>query len=881
MTLLDEFRSPREQSPDQEGGRDPPPSEVDLQVKQSGKSVRVQTDKPHLVSLGGGRLSTGITIHPLPEGTTYVGRVDAGRPQDIIIQGNGAEREHCVIENTEGIVVLYPLCGSVTVDGIKADSPVRLTQGCMLCFGRSNHFRFNHPQQAKQIKKILPNGDISVVPAVQLRDIGEIQELSSSREGSKKKSQQNMSSGLDRDREVWDSVDFVDKVSKFEYLSHRNPTDDKSSRDSGCSDVSWPTSPCRTGISTPEHSPGCIILQQSHFSSSTTFDSSSSRIALNRENEIEREKRKFLKDLYGGTRTQGMPSQPEVNHLPKDSNIYCQETSGNTENVIDSQKALDGANDVKTSEDLPLVDNNHYRYPSTCAQSPPHQKRIKTNGSLPRHSNHSSMDGIDECARIRPPASRYQFSPISSQMPTAASNHINKDSQLLTHHVTQCEKNMSSVQEKIKELVEIRARCWKAISEYQRNMEELVVQENETLHELNMEHALIAGEELDEQGNQEKEIEELENLYQKKQICEETLNGNDSEKKANGEDCKDTLDEKNVSNLETEINTLKSSICERKGRLKDLMQQQDILVKQLKEERQSLQKQKDQLTHYLQQEMGKLKRIEEELESLNLLNSFDIDDLKVSCLIQEGNKFEREKGIERDAEYLAELLEPDEAQKRTSDLWTGSDGIYEGSSAITSDSDITDCTENGKTRRESLVIANPDDSCIDYDKSQNEDAGERKNRNAQRPLTRYLPVRGGDIDLRRHIESAGHQIVLCHHVDITTSTCKGYLQVLTGRWRSWKKRWVVFDRRQKTLVFYSDRSENKLKDGITFQCIEEVYVDHEHSSRSPNPRSTFCVKTDDQLYYLVAPNSESMRIWVDVIFTGAEGYRHFMPGFDP
>lgn len=853
---------------------------MDLQVKQSGKSVRVQTDKPHLVSLGGGRLSTGITIHPLPEGTTYVGRVDAGRPQDIIIQGAGAEREHCVIENTEGIVVLYPLCGSVTVDGVKADSPVRLTQGCMLCFGRSNHFRFNHPQQAKQIKKILPNGDISVVPAVQLRDISEIQELSVSHEKGWKKSPPVMSSYQEKDQEVWDSVDFVDKVSKFEYLSHRNQTDDKSSHDSGCSDISWSTSPGRTGISTPEHSTGCIILQQSHFNSGSAFHSPSTSVSLNRENEIEREKRKFLKDLYGGTRTPGMPLQSEVSHLPKDINIYRQETSGNTESVIDSEKALDGANDVKTSEDLPLADNNHYRYPSTCAQSPPHQKRIKTNGSLPRHSNHSSIDGIDECARIRPPASRYQFSPISSQMPVAGSNHINKDSSVLTHHVTQCEKNMSSVQQKIKQLVEIRARCWKAISEYQRNMEELVVQENETLHELNMEHALIAGEELDEQGNQEKEIEELENLYQKKQICEETLTNEDNQPdKINKEDYKGTLDEKNIVTLETEINTLKSSICERKDRLKDLMQQQDILVKQLKEERESLQKQKDQLTDYLQQEMAKLKKIEQELENLNLLNSFVIDDEKDTTLIlEEANKSEREKDVELDREFSIEFPELDETQKRTSDLWTGSDGLYEGSSAITSDSDITDCTENGKTRRESLVIANPDDNCIDYDKCQNGNVSDRK---AQRPLTRYLPVRGGDIDLRRHIESAGHQIVLCHHVDITSSTCRGYLQVLTGRWRSWKKRWVVFDRRQKTLVFYSDRSENKLKDGITFQCIEEVYVDHEHSSRSPNPRSTFCVKTDDQLYYLVAPNSESMRIWVDVVFTGAEGYRHFMPGFDP
>lgn len=42
----------------------------------------------------------------------------------------------------------------------------------------------------------------------------------------------------------------------------------------------------------------------------------------------------------------------------------------------------------------------------------------------------------------------------------------------------------------------------------------------------------------------------------------------------------------------------------------------------------------------------------------------------------------------------------------------------------------------------------------------------------QRPLTRYLPI-FSELNLREHIESAGHQIALCPHVFVDQTTCKG------------------------------------------------------------------------------------------------------------
>nr|XP_056714380.1 pleckstrin homology-like domain family B member 2 isoform X4 [Euleptes europaea] len=152
-----------------------------------------------------------------------------------------------------------------------------------------------------------------------------------------------------------------------------------------------------------------------------------------------------------------------------------------------------------------------------------------------------------------------------------------------------------------------------------------------------------------------------------------------------------------------------------------------------------------------------------------------------------------------------------------------------------------------------------------------------KQRSQSRPLTRYLPVRKEDFDLRGHIETAGHNIETCYHVSLNEKTCRGFLIKMGGKIKTWKKRWFVFDRNKRTFSYYADKHETKLKGVIYFQAIEEVYYDHlKNAYKSPNPLLTFSVKTHDRIYYMVAPTPEAMRIWMDVIVTGAEGYTHFM-----
>ncbi|XP_004916448.1 pleckstrin homology-like domain family B member 3 isoform X2 [Xenopus tropicalis] len=127
------------------------------------------------------------------------------------------------------------------------------------------------------------------------------------------------------------------------------------------------------------------------------------------------------------------------------------------------------------------------------------------------------------------------------------------------------------------------------------------------------------------------------------------------------------------------------------------------------------------------------------------------------------------------------------------------------------------------------------------------------------------------LDLRSHLEASGHCVETCPHVRVSPTCCKGYLVKMGGRIKTWRKRWFVFDRQKRRLAYYTDKDEVKLKGVIYFQAIEEVYYDHLRSAfKSPHPKLTFCLKTFERLFCMVAPTPEAMRIWMDVMVTAAE-----------
>ncbi|PAA87744.1 hypothetical protein BOX15_Mlig019345g1 [Macrostomum lignano] len=171
---------------------------------------------------------------------------------------------------------------------------------------------------------------------------------------------------------------------------------------------------------------------------------------------------------------------------------------------------------------------------------------------------------------------------------------------------------------------------------------------------------------------------------------------------------------------------------------------------------------------------------------------------------------------------------------------------------------------------------------------ENKDANKKN-----RPLTRYLPSCDPDFDLREHLLSLGHPLDILHRqVEVTPCCCRGYLTKQGGKFKSWKKRWFVLDRYRKTLAYFSDRSETKIKGCVSFCDILDAYIDRRgaggggglggvgvggsgvgsSSGSGSGKKVGFCLSTTERTYRCIAPSPEVLRVWMDSVFTAAEGY---------
>lgn len=157
----------------------------------------------------------------------------------------------------------------------------------------------------------------------------------------------------------------------------------------------------------------------------------------------------------------------------------------------------------------------------------------------------------------------------------------------------------------------------------------------------------------------------------------------------------------------------------------------------------------------------------------------------------------------------------------------------------------------------------------------------------QRPLTLYLPSPQDDLDLVSHISNLGHDLVPYGHlVQLRPASCSGYLWKLSCNSETqWRKRFFHFDRTTKVLVYFHSMKcflkAKKPRCGVYFEEIQDVYVDHNRSlserkisfrGKNNHNRHVFVIVTSKRNFVLSSFIPEVMRIWIDVIFTGAEAY---------
>ncbi|XP_017371799.1 stAR-related lipid transfer protein 9 isoform X2 [Cebus imitator] len=125
---------------------------VDINRRRAG--VVIDSSLPHLMALEDDVLSTGVVLYHLKEGTTKIGRIDSEQEQDIVLQGQWIERDHCTITSACGVVVLRPARGArCTVNGREVTASCRLTQGAVITLGKAQKFRFNHPAEAAVLRQ--------------------------------------------------------------------------------------------------------------------------------------------------------------------------------------------------------------------------------------------------------------------------------------------------------------------------------------------------------------------------------------------------------------------------------------------------------------------------------------------------------------------------------------------------------------------------------------------------------------------------------------------------------------------------------------------------------------------------------------------------------
>ncbi|XP_037932264.1 pleckstrin homology-like domain family B member 1 [Teleopsis dalmanni] len=141
-----------------------------MSLTKKDPSLRVAANDPHLVSLGGGRLSTGVTIHYIPIGDTTIGSSTAC---NISLNGSGVRSTHCTIYRSEEneVTIVPEKDARILIDNTKITHEANLTQGAMITIGNSNYLRFNNPAEAQMMRSAMGSNERISMPQIDFTQV--------------------------------------------------------------------------------------------------------------------------------------------------------------------------------------------------------------------------------------------------------------------------------------------------------------------------------------------------------------------------------------------------------------------------------------------------------------------------------------------------------------------------------------------------------------------------------------------------------------------------------------------------------------------------------------------------------------------------------------
>uniref|UniRef100_A0A8C8A430 Pleckstrin homology-like domain, family B, member 1a n=1 Tax=Oryzias sinensis TaxID=183150 RepID=A0A8C8A430_9TELE len=1088
-------------------------SNTPLDLIETGKSLKVQAERPHLVSLGSGRLSTAITLLPLLEGRTTLG----SERTDIPLHGPGIAPQHCYIENQAGSITLYPCGNPCSVDGLAISKPYRLTQGCMLCFGQSAFFRFNHPEEAQRMKNMLPGGHLdapkTLTPAsythrssngnhelfssdAKLNNMAKnlqnslVLKASASLGTGKQHGQaapadlhlngKNGSSAMAENKSISLGQNSCDKpfpvATRSMNTSQIPVPHPRTSRSTALSDTSVgqkiheSPKPLRKSRAeaTPSPKPHIKGLGQgpenlgfipSHTAPSTKFSTAPPSPRL-RDSYLQRRshspmqhhvdvlqkptgsntlkelpppsphmscretqrspqsqrkhaspsKTEHMRSLHirtpssltkagsefgsramrpepGSALTPSLGSGPGLSPLAsprsqRKTSAVSTRASGNKEGNLTkpySRERKNSISEISDNEDELLEYHRWQREERLREQEMEKLERQRLETILNLCAEYNQEDRSAELVRT---GLLEVFRGVTSDAAERTSHQGEGRAQRLRDNDEDLQREESSSTESTQQehedmftgqeqayLEEERSKILARVDGLKHKVSELEQQLQETKQEVEMEQALLQAERWAEQEEVEAEnqiISQLElrlgqmNKAQKAEAIEsgtkqfEELEFCQLEEESRLEERK----EAQSSQLLREQTEFHYSVANRKEKVAALDAQVRQLGLQASQDCERMVKERTAALQQLQKEQDRLCSLERRYQALTGEEQFP----KATSSVKEVSRHTavgrlnwRSSIATVDCFTQVNFLNRNHftSARLTLSMWTAlfiapvpllplpplsfpplnspppsGSQAYDTLSLESSDSLETSvstgnsaCTpesacgaeaqrmeemekllkeaqqekarlienrerevqsrrqmlEEERRRREEAERRLQDEAAHRQRLVEEEVKMREKHFSQARPMTRYLPNRKEEFDLRAHVESCGHSMDTCPFVILTEKMCKGHLVKMGGKIKSWKKRWFVFDRLKRNFCYYIDKHETKLKGLIYFQAIEEVYYDHLRSAtKSPNPSLTFCVKTHDRLYYMVAPSPEAMRIWMDVIVTGAEGYTQFM-----